>query len=98
MTRADATNPAHRWKAQEYPNAAMTKATIPNAAASSPGERRKRGSRRSPKRPAHQRPAAEAIPTTRRAPAAENSPDPEATARGTKVTTTPAAVVVMAKI
>jgi hypothetical protein len=34
---------------------------------------------------------------TRRAPAAENSPDPEATARGRKVTTTPAAVVVMAK-
>jgi hypothetical protein len=46
--------------------------------------------------PAHQRLAVEVIPTTRSALAAEKTPEP-GTARGRKVKTTPAAIVVAAK-
>jgi hypothetical protein len=71
-------------------------ATIPSAARTRPGARRRRGSRRSPKRPAHQREMVLATPRSSRAVAAEKSPGPGA-ASGRKVTTTPEAAVQEAK-
>src|SRR5215213_8057295 len=70
--------------------------TIPAAQARRPGASRRRGPLRSPNLPAHQRLAVEVIPTTRSALAAEKTPEP-GTARGRKVKTTPAAIVVAAK-
>ena len=71
------------------------RATISSAVASGPGgiEGVGRGDRRNAP-PTDQRLT---ILTTRSAPAAENTPDPEATARDRKVTITPAAVVVAAE-
>src|SRR5215210_4933111 len=69
--------------------------TVPMAQAMRPGASRRRGSLRSPNLPAHQRLAVVVMPTTRSALAAEKTPD-SVTARGRKVKTTPAAIVVAA--
>src|SRR5215212_11720250 len=90
-------NPAPKRTA---PNSRITppsgRQTIPLAQAMRPGASRRRGSLRSPNLPAHQRLAVDVMPTTRSALAAEKTPEP-GTARGRKVKTTPAAIVVTAK-
>src|SRR5215213_105274 len=93
---AEITNPAPKRTA---PNSRITppngRQTIPLAQAMRPGASRRRGSLRSPNLPAHQRLAVDVIPTTRSALAAEKIPE-SGTARGRKVKTTPAAIVVVA--
>jgi hypothetical protein len=71
-------------------------ATTPIAQAMRPGMRRRRGSRRSPKRPAHQRTNVAEAPSRSRAVAAEKNPGPGA-ARGRKVMRTPEAAVLHVK-
>src|ERR671926_335448 len=97
--RAATSNPAHRPNSNAPPISARPseeRATIPSAAQTREGARSRRGSRRSPKRPAHQRERVLAAPRNNRAVAAEKSPGPGA-ARGRKVTTTPEAAVQEAK-
>ena len=74
-----------------------TRAPTPAAVVTTPGTSRAAGPWRSPYRPAHQRHRVEATAWTNR-PSAARLARPPATARGRKVTTTPAAVAAAAKV